>query len=94
MRVNPFIYARQKGMQKVYKKLLAHPLFVSVYVVYYLRYARVARTFYIGLAPVCVSKLFEPAKDKTLKDAEKHTFLCIALIPLYNVTGSFTLANF
>ena len=38
-------------MQKVYEKLLAHPLFVSVYVVYY---ARVARTFYIGLAPVCV----------------------------------------
>ena len=51
LRVNPFIYARKKGMQKVYKKLLAHPLFVSVYVVYY---ARVARTFYIGLAPVCV----------------------------------------
>ena len=24
-------------MQKVYKKLLAHPLFVSVYVVYYAR---------------------------------------------------------
>ena len=45
-------------MQKVYKKLLAHPLFVSVYVVYYLRYARVARTFYIGLAPVCVTQLF------------------------------------
>ena len=51
LRVNPFIYACKKGMQKVYKKLLAHPLFVSVYVVYY---ARVARTFYIGLAPVCV----------------------------------------
>ena len=41
----------KKDMQKVYKKLLAHPLFVSDYVVYY---ARVARTFYIGLAPVCV----------------------------------------
>ena len=27
----------KKGMQKVYKKLLAHPLFVSVYVVYYAR---------------------------------------------------------
>ena len=25
---------------------------------------------------VCVSKLFEPAKDKTLKDAEKVKFLC------------------
>ena len=37
-------------MQKVYEKLLAHPLFISDYVVYY---ARVARTFYIGLAPVC-----------------------------------------
>ena len=41
----------KKDMQKVYKKLLAHPLFVSDYVAYY---ARVARTFYIGLAPVCV----------------------------------------
>ena len=39
--------------QKVYKKLLAHPLFISDYVVYY---ARVARTF-IGLAPVCVCVL-------------------------------------
>ena len=40
-------------MQKVYEKLLAHPLVISDYVVYY---ARVARTFilYIGLAPVCV----------------------------------------
>ena len=38
-------------MQKVYEKLLAHPLFISDYVVYY---ARVARTLYIGLAPVCV----------------------------------------
>ena len=38
-------------MQKVYEKLLAHPLFISDYVVYH---ARVARTFYIGLAPVCV----------------------------------------
>ena len=42
-------------MQKVYEKLLAHPLFISDYVVYY---ARVARTFYIGLAPVCVTQLF------------------------------------
>ena len=46
-------------MQKVYEKLLAHPLFISDYVVYY---ARVARTFilvsllcvlHFGLAPVC-----------------------------------------
>ena len=50
LRVNPFIYARKKDVQKVYEKLLAHPLFISDYVVYY---ARVARTF-IGLAPVCV----------------------------------------
>ena len=27
----------KKGAQKVYKKLLAHPLFVSDYVVYYAR---------------------------------------------------------
>ena len=47
----------KKGMQKVYKKLLAHPLFIRDYVVYY---ARVARTFIlvsIGLAPVCVCVL-------------------------------------
>ena len=52
LRVNPFIYARKKGVQKVYKKLLAHPLFVSDYVVYY---ARVARTFIlVSLLCVCV----------------------------------------
>ena len=34
---NPFIYARKKGMQKVYEKLLAHPLFIRDYVVYYAR---------------------------------------------------------
>ena len=39
-------------MQKVYKKLLAHPLFVSDYVVYY---ARVARTFiFILVLLLCV----------------------------------------
>ncbi len=27
----------KKGMQKVYKKLLAHPLFIGDYVVYYAR---------------------------------------------------------
>ena len=27
----------KKGMQKVYEKLLAHPLFISDYVVYYAR---------------------------------------------------------
>ena len=31
---------------------------------------------------VCVSKLSEPAKDKTLKDAEKVKFLC----KLFNVS--------
>ena len=49
---NPFIFACKKGVQKVYEKLLAHPLFVSVYVVYY---ARVARTFIlVSLLCVCV----------------------------------------
>ena len=47
---NLFIYARKKGVHEVMKKLRAHPLFASVYVVYY---ACDARTF-IGLAPVCV----------------------------------------
>ena len=38
--------------QKVYKKLLAHPLFISDYVVYY---ARIARTFIlVSLLCVCV----------------------------------------
>ena len=54
LRVNPFIYACKKGMQKVYKKLLARPLFISVYVVYY---ARVARTF-ILVSLLCVTQLF------------------------------------
>ena len=41
-------------MQKVYKKLLAHPLFISVYVVYY------ARAFFINerSLEVCVTQLF------------------------------------
>ena len=34
---NPFIYTHEKGVQKVYEKLLAHPLFISDYVVYYAR---------------------------------------------------------
>ena len=47
-------------MQKVYEKLLAHPLFVSDYVVYY---ARVARTFIlVSLLCVCVTLLFSSAK--------------------------------
>ena len=42
----------QKGMQKVYEKLLAHPLVISDYVVYY---ARIARTFIlVSLLCVCV----------------------------------------
>jgi len=41
----------KKDMQKVYKKLLAHPLFVSDYVVYY---ARVARTFFLYWSRSCV----------------------------------------
>ena len=52
LRVNPFIYARKKDVQKVYEKLLAHPLFISDYVVYY---ARVARTF-IGFIWFCQIK--------------------------------------
>ena len=56
LRVNPFIYARKKDVQKVYEKLLAHPLFISDYVVYY---ARVARTFIlVSLLCVCVTLLF------------------------------------
>ncbi len=54
------IYAHKKGMQKVYEKLLAHPLFISDYVVYY---ARVARTFIlVSLLCVCVTLLFGSAK--------------------------------
>ena len=34
---NGLIICMKKGMQKVYKKLLAHPLFISDYVVYYAR---------------------------------------------------------
>ena len=42
----------KKDMQKVYEKLLAHPLVISDYVVYY---ARVARTFIlVSLLCVCV----------------------------------------
>ena len=34
---NGLIICMKKGMQKVYEKLLAHPLFISDYVVYYAR---------------------------------------------------------
>ena len=54
-------------MQKVYKKLPAHPLFISDYVVYY---ARVARTFILVsllCVCVCVTLLFGSAKQKLLK---------------------------
>ena len=51
-------------MQKVYEKLLAHPLFISDYVVYY---ARIARTFILVsllcvCVCVCVTLLFGSAK--------------------------------
>ena len=50
-----FIYRHEKGVQKVYEKLLAHPLFIRDYVVYY---ARVARTFIlVSLLCVCVCVL-------------------------------------
>ena len=49
------IFSTKKGMQKVYEKLLAHPLVISDYVVYY---ARVARTFIlVSLLCVCVCVL-------------------------------------
>ena len=50
-------------MQKVYKKLLAHPLFISDYVVYYARvgadvyYARVGADVRMCVC-VCVTQLF------------------------------------
>ena len=60
---NPFIFARKKGMQKVYEKLLAHPLFISDYVVYY---ARVARTFIlVSLLCVCVLHFYLVLPNKS-----------------------------
>ena len=45
----------KKGVHEALKKLLAHPLFISDYVVYY---ARVARTFIlVSLLCVCVCVL-------------------------------------
>ena len=41
-------------MQKVYEKLLAHPLFISVYVVYYARVGADVRE----RESVCVTQLF------------------------------------
>ena len=41
-------------MQKVYEKLLAHPLFISVYVVYYARVGADVRM----CVCVCVTQLF------------------------------------
>ena len=69
-------------MQKVYEKLLAHPLFISDYVVYY---ARVARTFYIGLAPVCVcvTQLFGLTKQKGVKKQAEEKFFCAAKVALW-----------
>ena len=47
----------KKDMQKVYKKLLAHPLFVSDYVVYYAR-TRASRVPSILVSLLCVTLLF------------------------------------
>ena len=41
-------------MQKVYKKLLAHPLFISVYVVYYARVGADVRMCVCVCVCVCV----------------------------------------
>ena len=54
LRVNLFIYARKKGVQKVYKKLLAHPLFISDYVVYYARVGADVRMCVCVCVCVCV----------------------------------------
>ena len=48
-------------MQKVYEKLLAHPLFISDYVVYY---ARVARTF-ILVSLLCVLHFYLVLPNKS-----------------------------
>ena len=58
LRVNPFIFARKKGVQKVYEKLLAHPLFISDYVVYYARVGADVRMCVCVCVCVCVTQLF------------------------------------
>ena len=53
----------KKDMQKVYEKLLAHPLVISDYVVYY---ARVARTFIlVSLLCVCVLHFYLVLPNKS-----------------------------
>ena len=42
---------------------------------------------------VCVSKIFGTAKEKVLKDTEKHRLSCIDLLSLYNVAKLFTVAK-
>ena len=42
---------------------------------------------------VCVSKISGTAKEKMLKDTEKHRLSCIALLSLYNVAKLFTVAK-
>ena len=81
MSANGSIFSTKKGMQKVYKKLLAHPLFISDYVVYY------ARAFFINerslecvCVCVCVTQLFELRKPKVLKDAKGSDILCTVLL--------------
>ena len=53
---NGSIICTKKGMQKVYEKLLAHPLFISDYVVYYARVEADVRM--CVCVCVCVTQLF------------------------------------
>ena len=65
-------------MQKVYEKLLAHPLFVSVIKL------RARRAYlYIGLAPVCVTQLFGLTKQKGVKKQAEEKFFCAAKVALW-----------
>ena len=57
-------------MQKVYEKLLAHPLFISDYVVYY---ARVARTF-ILVSLLCVTLFIWFCQIKAVKSRNIFIF--------------------
>ena len=72
-------------MHEALKKLHAHPLFISDYVVYY---ARVACTFILVSPSVCVCvcvcvcvfiQLFELAKSTGIKNGAKVKFFCAGI---------------
>ena len=76
------VFAEGQNTQKSRK---GNSLGMPLQPIFWTRFARVCEDLNLWcyhVCIVCVSKIFETAKDKVLKDAEKSNVPCTALIPL------------